>query len=39
MEKEREKKRKFWHQEVDVIFDKFGFMMGSMKENLLAWLL
>jgi hypothetical protein len=36
MEKEREKKRKFWHQEVDAIFDNFGFMMGSMKENLLA---
>jgi hypothetical protein len=36
MGKEREEKRKFWHQEVDTIFDKFGSLMKSMKENLLA---
>jgi hypothetical protein len=36
MEKIREKNRKYWHQEVDTIFDKLGSLMKSTKGNLLA---
>ena len=36
MEKEEEKHRKYWHQEVDTIFDKVGSLMKSMKEYHMA---
>ncbi|XP_055998839.1 E3 ubiquitin-protein ligase TRIM71-like [Ostrea edulis] len=36
LDKEKEKHRKFWHQEVDTIFNKLGSLMKSIKENLLA---
>jgi hypothetical protein len=36
MEKEREKYRNLWHQEVDAIFDRVGYSMTSMRENHLA---
>jgi streptogramin lyase len=36
MEKEIERHRKFWHQEVDTIFDSVASVMKSMKENHLA---
>ncbi|XP_048735216.2 uncharacterized protein LOC125650735 [Ostrea edulis] len=38
LEKETGKNRKFWHQEVDTIFNKFDSMMKSIKENHLAGL-
>ncbi|XP_048740322.2 uncharacterized protein LOC125654406 [Ostrea edulis] len=36
METEKENHRKFWHQEVDTIFNTLGFLIQSMKENHLA---
>ncbi|XP_048740752.2 E3 ubiquitin-protein ligase TRIM9-like [Ostrea edulis] len=36
LQREEEKHRKFWHQEVDNIFNKFGSLMKSRKANLLA---
>jgi streptogramin lyase len=36
MEKEKEKHRTFWHQEVDTIFNTVGSLMESVKENHLA---
>ncbi|XP_048740876.2 uncharacterized protein LOC125654829 [Ostrea edulis] len=36
LDKEKEKHRKSWHQEVDTIFNNLGSLMNSMKENLLA---
>ncbi|XP_048766566.2 E3 ubiquitin-protein ligase TRIM71-like [Ostrea edulis] len=33
MAKEKEKHRKFWHQEVDTIFNKLGSLLNAMKEN------
>ncbi|XP_048740315.2 uncharacterized protein LOC125654398 [Ostrea edulis] len=36
MENEREEHRKFWHQEVDTIFNTLGSLMESMRENHLA---
>ncbi|XP_056001413.1 E3 ubiquitin-protein ligase TRIM71-like [Ostrea edulis] len=36
LKKEEEMHRKFWHQEVDTIFNKFGSLLKSMKENILA---
>ncbi|XP_055999205.1 E3 ubiquitin-protein ligase TRIM71-like [Ostrea edulis] len=36
LDKEKEKHRKSWHQEVDTIFNNLGSLMKSIKENLLA---
>ncbi|XP_056002566.1 E3 ubiquitin-protein ligase TRIM71-like [Ostrea edulis] len=36
MDKEKEKHRKFWHQEIDTIFNKLGSLLNAMKENHLA---
>ncbi|XP_048743648.2 E3 ubiquitin-protein ligase TRIM71-like [Ostrea edulis] len=36
LDKEKEKHRKYWHQEVDTIFNHLGSLMKSIKENLLA---
>ncbi|XP_048752263.2 uncharacterized protein LOC125663883 [Ostrea edulis] len=36
MDKEKEKHREYWHQEVDTIFNKLGSLLNSMKENHLA---
>ncbi|XP_048738767.2 E3 ubiquitin-protein ligase TRIM71-like [Ostrea edulis] len=36
LDKEKEKHRKSWHQEVDTIFNHLGSLMKSIKENLLA---
>ncbi|XP_056001411.1 E3 ubiquitin-protein ligase TRIM71-like [Ostrea edulis] len=39
LETEKEKLRKFWHQEVDTIFNTLGSLMESLKENHLAALI
>jgi hypothetical protein len=36
LNKEKEEKRKSWHQEVDTIFNTVGSLMASIKKNLLA---
>ncbi|XP_056001467.1 uncharacterized protein LOC130046503 [Ostrea edulis] len=36
LDKEKENHRKFWHQEVDTIFNHLGSLLKSIKENLLA---
>ncbi|XP_048749119.2 E3 ubiquitin-protein ligase TRIM71-like [Ostrea edulis] len=36
MDKEKEKHREYWHQEVDTIFNKLGSLLNAMKENHLA---
>ncbi|XP_048740317.2 uncharacterized protein LOC125654400 [Ostrea edulis] len=36
LDKEKEKHRKLWHQEVDTIFNTLGSLIKSMKENHLA---
>ncbi|XP_048750839.2 uncharacterized protein LOC125662608 [Ostrea edulis] len=36
MDKEKEKHREYWHQEVDTIFNKLGSLLNAMKENQLA---
>jgi sugar lactone lactonase YvrE len=36
MDKEKERNRKFWHREVDTIFNKLGLLMKTRKDNLLA---
>ncbi|XP_062618794.1 uncharacterized protein LOC134280408 [Saccostrea cucullata] len=36
LEKETEKQRTMWHREVDSIFNKFGTLITSMRENHLA---
>jgi hypothetical protein len=38
LNQEKEEHRKFWHQEVDTIFNTVGSLMESIKENLLATL-
>jgi hypothetical protein len=36
LEKEREQRRKLWHQEVDAIFNKCGSIVKAIEENQLA---
>ncbi|XP_062604198.1 E3 ubiquitin-protein ligase TRIM71-like isoform X2 [Saccostrea cucullata] len=36
LEKETEKHRKLWHQEVDIIFSKLGSLIKSMRESFLT---
>ncbi|XP_048742724.2 uncharacterized protein LOC125656172 [Ostrea edulis] len=36
LEKEKEKHRRFWHKEVDTIFNNLGSLMKSIKTNILS---